>query len=337
MRKSLLVLLMVLGWALAQTQDKVLDELKRTDEAVRIARPIVEQSHNGEAVKTLENAVQLQKMAWDNYANRRYQRAYDQTMSARSLIRKSISLAGLTPEKVKGELIKTQQVMDELGPLVLKSNEPRALEFWKMAQGEQTSAEEQLRNQRYGLALKFTFAARLHIRSAWQIVRNLIDPDKVKTELERTDELIERVREIVKSSPDERARQLLDKVQTLQEQAWTAFDNRLPGLALKYTIASRDLIIRAWEKVRGAANPALVERALAETDKLIEDWAPRINQSDSTEATSLLEQAQRLQTSARESYQAGKLKPAFTATCQARRLVQRAIELVQSGAEPEEE
>jgi hypothetical protein len=336
MKKLLLVLLMVLGWAGAQTGDKVREELKRTDEAIRVARPIVEQSQNEEALKTLENAVQVQKIAWDNFANQRYKRAYDQTMNARSLVRKAISLAGLTPERIRGELARTREIMDELGPAIRRSSDPRALEFWKMAQGEQASAEEQFRSQRYGLALKFTFAARLHVRNAWGILRSLIDPERVRAELDRTDELLERAREATRNVREDILLQLLDKAASLQQQARTALDNRLFGLAIKYTLAARDLILRAWEKVRGAQNPTLVERALAETDKLIEDWAPLIGQSDNTEAARLLEQAQQLQASARADFAAGRLKPAFTQTCQARRLMQQAIELYQSGNEQED-
>jgi hypothetical protein len=335
MKKRLAVtLILCLGWALAQTADDVLTELKKTDVAIERARPVVRESNNDEARRILDNAVQIQVQAWENYDGRRFKRAYELTNVARRRARQAALMVAVDPERIREEIGRTSEIMNELGPIISRANEPKALELWRMAQGEQASAKDQFNNKRYRLALKFTLAARLHTKTAFDVVRRLADPEKVQAELDRTGELIVRAREPVRASGNQRAQQLLEKAGTWQDQALAALRDRRLGQALKLTLAARDLAIRAWELARGTANPVLVEQALNETDRLIENWTQAITESDNEEARGLLAQAQEHQKKAQEGFALRKLKPAFTETSIARRLLQRAIDLIQSEETP---
>ena len=315
------------GWALAQNGERVKPELQRTDEVIRTVRPIVERSGNEKAEQMLASADEIQKQAWQLFENKLYKRAFEVTMKARQLAKEAGSLAGLNPERIRAEIEKIAERMDEIRPIIRAANEPRAIELWRMAEGELASAREQLSNQRYGLAIKFARAAMEHAKEAWEIVRGSVDPERVRAELERTDNLIERAREQLRLFPNERARQLLNKAIAWQEQARAAFDGRRFGLALKLTLSARDLILRAWENVRGRLTPELVERALAETDRLISNWSETIKSQGPIEAKELLGQAIEHQAKAQQSYESKNLKAAFAETSVARRLLNRAIEL----------
>lgn len=327
----MVLMLMVFAGALfAQSGDKLLDELNRTDEIISRAAPVIEQSGNQDALRLLGEARRLQEQAWEAYRNRMPRRAGSLTSSARQRVRDALMLVEVSPDKVQAEIRRTAELMSEVGPLVGRSVEPRVAELWNMAQSEQGSARAEFEAQRYRFALKFTFAARQHTREAFDIVRRSIDPERVWAALERTDALIERAAEPVRAAGIERARLLLQKAVELQAQARTAFGNRESGKALRLTFASRDLALRAWEIAVGQAGPVLAERALRETDELFADWAGPI-QDAGAEPLRLLEQARNLQQSARGSLGAGDCRAAYVATTRARRLLQRAIDLVQTG------
>jgi uncharacterized protein YdcH (DUF465 family) len=330
MKRAILIILLFTGWALAQNGEKVKAELERTDQVISTVRPIVEQSGNEAAKRLLNNAERLQNDAWDKFKNQQFEKALKLTLAARESAREALAAVKLRPKDIEAHLRKTADFMRDVGPLVIRSGIPKAIELWKMADGELASAKEELRKGHYGLALKFGIAAREHAWSAFQFIRKNADPDKVKAELERTDDLIKRVSEQVKLVSTERIQQLLKKAVSLQEQARTALNERRFGPALKLTWAARDLILRAWENAKGGGNASLVERAIAETDQLIKNWSDDIRNDSNAEAQQLLEQALTHQDQAHQHFEAKEFKAAFQETSLARRLLNRAIELIRT-------
>lgn len=330
MRRLAILFTALLAIGFAQTADKVENELVQTDRLIENIRPKVEESGNERAQDVLENAAQNQTSAWDAFRARALRRALGLTLAARAQAKKAFDLVELKPDRVQAELERTDEVLSELGPGVRRSEEPKVRELWRMAENEQATARQEFDRQHYRLALKFTFAARLHAWSAFKLVRRNADPEKLKAELDRTDDLLERVKEPVEASGNERARQLLQKAGNWQEQARTAFGNRLWGQTLKFTLAARDLALRAWELARGSTTLPLVERALGETDQLLDTWSDELRQSDQTQATTLLDQAIDQQARARQSFNDRDLKTALQATTLARKFLNRVLEAVNS-------
>jgi hypothetical protein len=171
----------------------------------------------------------------------------------------------------------------------------------------------------------------MHAKGVLDILGRYVNPERVETALRKVDNLIERVTGPVRESGNPRAAELLQKAVDVQARARAAFRNRQLREAVRLTMSARDLAFRALELALGNASPPAAEQALAETDELLSDWAGPISDSDSAEAASLLEQARTLQRSAREQFSAGRVQEALSSTTRARRLLQRAIDLVQSG------
>jgi len=163
------------------------------------------------------------------------------------------------------------------------------------------------------------------------MIRRSINPDRVRRVIDRTDALLERAAGPVKASGRERAIQMLQKAMEMQVQAKTAFGNRQLVLALRLTLAARNIAWRAWELAVGGAGPDLTRQALAETDELLAEWPQAITDAGAPDAAQLLAQAQGLQQTARDSFAADNCRAAFVATTRAHRLLQRAIDIVQSG------
>jgi hypothetical protein len=328
MRKLFILFAVLLAVGAAQTPEKVEYELGQTDRVIENVQPKVEESGNERAQNVLSNAIQNQALAWEAFRNRALRRAAGLTLTARAQAKQAFALVELNPDRVQAELERTDEVLSELGPQVGRSEEPKVRELWRMAEGEQATARQEFDRQRYRLALKFTFAARLHAWAAFKLVRRNADPEKLRAELERTNDLLERVKEPVAASGNERARQLLQKAGNWQEQARTAFSNRLWGQALKFTLAARDLALRAWELARGSTTLPLVERALGETDQLLDAWSDELRQSDQGQVQTLLDQAIDQQARARQLFNDRDLKGALQATSLARKSLNRALEAV---------
>jgi hypothetical protein len=328
-------LLLLIGVAVAQTErERVRAELVKTDGLLAEVKPIVEGARIEEARQLFTWAVSLQQSAWSSFQRRLHGRARDLTLRARERARQAKLAAGINPDKVREEVRRTRDAEAEFGPIIARANDPRANELWKMAQTEQRTAEDHLAAGRYGYALKFTMAAREHGKAALAVVRGRVGIERVKKELDRTDALIEKARARLGQVADKRATEVLNKAVELQRQARQAFTENRPLAALRLTLAARDLLLRAWEAGRAGVTSELVEQALAENDGLISEWAGEIRASGNASAAKLLEQGIKHQETARELFGQQRLKPALAECHTARRLLKRAVEMVQTQDAP---
>ncbi|OYD15268.1 hypothetical protein CH330_06165 [candidate division WOR-3 bacterium JGI_Cruoil_03_51_56] len=330
MKRLFIPLIALFAIALAQNGENVHKELVLTDRIINRARPVIEQSSNGDAQKLFAQAEAVQTNAWDLFKQHRYMLALRKTGWARKLVERALKLAKFDPRRVEEEVRRTAEIMNEAGPVIIRSEIPKALELWRVAKGEQETSRRAFENKYFLLALKFTMAARVHTRTAFGIVRRKGNPDRVQKEVERTKELLDKAAEQTKLVSDDRVHELLHRANDWQDQAVVALRAGQLPRALKFTFSARDLLLRVWRMVRGPANPELVEQALAETDRLVEQWADAIRQQSSKEALDMLERALEHQTKAQEHFGQRKLQPALQETSLARRLLNRAVELVES-------
>jgi tetratricopeptide (TPR) repeat protein len=327
--------MLLAGLAFAQAQQqRVRDELVKTDQVIAEVKPIVERSGIEEARQLLKWATDLQQAAWQAFQGSLFGKAKDLTMRARERARQAKLVADINPDKVREEVRRTRDVMTEFGPAIIKANDPRANELWKMAQTEQRAAEDYLARARYGYALKFTMAAREHGKAAFAAIRGRVDIERVKRELDRTDALIEKAQARLGSGISQRATDVLNKAIELQRQARQALADGKPLQALKLTLAARDLLLRAWEAGRPKVTPDLVEQALVENDALIAEWSDVIRKAGDTKAAGLLDQGIQHQEIARGLFQKQLLKPALAECSPARKLLKRAVEMIQTEDAP---
>jgi hypothetical protein len=334
-RLILASLLLLIGVAAAQTErERVRAELAKTDQLLAEVKPIVEGARIEEARQLFSLAVSRQKSAWSLFQRRLNGRAKELTLRARERARQAKVAAGIDPDRVREEVRRTRDLMAEFGPAIAKASTPRANELWKMAQTEQSAADNHLAASRYGYALKFTLAARGHGRAAFAAIRGRVGVERVTRELDRTDGLIEKARDRLGQATARRATEVLNKAVELQRQARQAFADSRPLAALRLTMAARDLLLRAWESGRPEVTTELVEQALAENDALISDWAEAIRVGGDTPAAKLLAQGVTHQETARGLFAQRLLRPALAECSAARRLLRRAVELAQTEDAP---
>ncbi len=328
MKQVLFIILLFAGFLLAQNQERVRQELEKTDELIKQAKEVVETVNNPDAQAVLNQAVEIQNSAWDGYRRRRFRWAYSRTLAARQKAREATEMVRNAPERIRAEIRRTAEVMNEATPRIIRANEPRALELLKMAQKEQSAAQGYLHQRRFRLALRFTFAARNHLYEALTRAKRLTAPELVKEEIDRTQGLIAKIQEEIQESHNLRAQEMFAKAGEWQVKAQNRFRLRLFAQALKFTLASRDLMFRAREIMTSEIDATLVQLALDETDHLLASWSEKILAEGESEAMRLLQEATKHQNTGRELFAADSLDKALLETTQARRLLNRAIELL---------
>jgi len=95
--------------------------------------------------------------------------------------------------------------------------------------------------------------------------------DKIRTELERTDEVIERANDAARSSNTPVAAPSLQKAIELQKQAWGYFKGNSFDLAYRYTMDARDLAKKALVRSRlTEQGETVVQRKLERAAELLE-------------------------------------------------------------------
>lgn len=236
-------------------------------------------------------------------------------------------------ERARDEVRRTAEFITAHAQFVRSADDPRVRNLWQMAESELAAAEENLRRERFFLAVKFALAARGHARDAVELLRRAASPERLRRELERTDALLARVREAIGPAGNRRADELLARAEEWQARARAAFAEKRFPAALRLGLAARDLGLRAWEMVRGGGGPELAERAVAETDALLREWADDIRSSGNSAAIRLLDQALPRQEQARAHLAAKRFKAALADAGVARRLIKRAVELLPAGRE----
>lgn len=338
MKRFTLLILVILGTVFAQSPEKVRAELQRTDEVIERARVVVEPSGNEEARTLLRSAVEIQNSAWEGYRSRRYRWALSRTLAARQRAWQALDMVVNNPERVRQEIERTAQLMQEAEPLVNRIEDQRAQDLWQMARTEQSAAEENYRSRRYRMALRFTITAREHIGTALKLLRQVLAPERVELELERTERVQERAKGPIQAAKNARAQEMFQRALEWQVQAHNRFRERFLGRALRLTLASRDLTLRAWALVNKDVSPELLETTLSETERLFDLWSEQLEKEKSGEARRLLSEARNHQQTARELQKAGKLAAALQEATQAQRLMNRALEVLESGtAAPDSE
>jgi hypothetical protein len=209
-------------------------------------------------------------------------------------------------------------------------NESARLEL-EQAVSLQTRAKEELAAGHPRIALDLTYRARGHADRAIALVRGLPDPDRVRTQLERTRELVERVRDQIEECSNDRARAMLHAATEMQSRAEAAAEASRYLAALQLTRGARERALDALrlcnlqEDLRDSS-----ERALRRTDEVIARAQDRVSEHPSEQARQTLARAVDLEDRATREFRAGHFEASLRLTQNARALAFRAIRLSSS-------
>jgi hypothetical protein len=315
--------------------DRVEEQLRLTDEALLRAREVVEEGRSPRARELLERAVAVQDLAWGHLRGGRPLVAGTVTREARLLAARAASLARedfSLEQRAERELEKAVNALEGARDSMEDAPDEHAQRLLEEARAQIERARAQIQEGH------FEVAVRLAVSAQWLIASSLRSGDgrgaeSVVRELERTDQLIERVSGLVEESGDEPAARLLEQALQLQRSAREAHSAARPVVAMAATGQARDLANRALDLVQGAVDVDSVDAALGETESYLQRAAEFVSGAGDERAAELLEKARDHQRRARSAAGEEQLRAALAETRVARSLAKRAMQLVEDGSQ----
>lgn len=160
----------------------------------------------------------------------------------------------------------------------------------------------------------------------------VLDRDRVKQEIEQTDNIIEQARKSVDQSRDQKTTALLRQAEQSQDRALELLERGRLALALQSTLRAREAARRCiGSMVRSDEDRSLVEQQLDRTDEQIEQIRA-VAQSGETPVFDLrLQEAQRLQDRARDFFSENNLRQSLQFTRRAQDICRNLTEYVGGG------
>lgn len=148
--------------------------------------------------------------------------------------------------------------------------------------------------------------------------------DDIQAALEKTDNLLEQARDIVREAGSDRGSVGLNSAEQWQKQAWEAYHRGQWRRAEMLTERARDQVYRALGSIRQSEdNENEVERQLERTDQVLNEARDRLGPGRARMPQERLEAALNQQRRAWDLYRERRLRPALRLTLQARESVLR--------------
>lgn len=231
-------------------------------------------------------------------------------------------------ERVQLEIDLTDRRIEQADMLVVGSDNERARLELDAAVTIQARAKGAFAASQFGMAARLTIEARGHADRAIAILRGLPDPDRVTAQIERTREILDRVRQRVEECDNDRAHAMFRVALTMQERAEVAAGAGRFLAALQLTMGARERAFKALRLCRIEDNlRESAEHALRRTDELISRAQEIVADQPNEQASLALSQAIRIQGQASGEFEADHLEASLRLTQVARAAAHRAIRL----------
>ena len=272
-------------------------------------------------------------------------------MNAQKLILKlfiAVLVSGLTfnaeAQAQCGERIRTEIERTEIGLMharekvmevahtISVSSLERAKSLLEIAFAIQREAKSNCQAGRGPLALNLTMEARKKAAAALAAINTREENEQlVERYLNKTDELLARIREMVDSNLPRPLEARLRRAVETQRRAWELFRSGHPRMALKLT---REVERTAREIIRilrrHNQDDSGIERRFHAVEEIINHVRGLLSECDNRGAEEILEKAVAAHAEAKELFREGHIQQARTALRLARELAQRARALCQS-------
>lgn len=230
-------------------------------------------------------------------------------------------------------MVKTDEVIAEVKPIVERSRIEEARELFRAATALQRSAWSAFQSNALRHSEDLSLRARERARQARLAAG--VNPDRVREEVRRTRDAMAEFGPAIARANDPRANELWKMAQTEQATAEGYLAKSRYGYALKFTLAAREHGKAAFAAIRGRLGVERVSRELERTDALVEKTRARLAGVVSRRAAEVLNKAVELQRQARQALSNNRPLAALKLTLAARDLLLRAWESGRSDLTPE--
>ncbi len=231
-------------------------------------------------------------------------------------------------ERVQMELDVTDRRIEQAEVIVSNSDDTHARAEVATSVGVQGRAKSAFGSSELVLAVRLTLEARGHADRAIALVRGLPDPDRVRAQIERSREMLDRARERIEECDQDRARAAMATALAMQGRAEDAGAAGRYLAALQLTMSARERGLRALRLCNLEENRfEAADRALRRTDDLIGRAQERLADRGNEAAHAALARAQQIEAQAWGEFRAERPDAALRLTQAARALAYRALRL----------
>jgi len=308
--------------------------LERNEELLMQAADLVRQTNSVKARSSLQAATRLHELSKYQAQNDRPGLAAVNAGRARQAILNTINIAKREAkleehamkaiERAGVRLQRARAAFEESGD----RDDVPARKLIEEAHHQLQRSRNNMQEHMFGVALRLANAsAALSTRAIKTLTREGITQESVLREIERTDNIIERVTSSDRLDHHDVAARAIEQAIDLQNRAKSSVRSNNLRLALEHTLRAREIALRIVKTARGGQGPGenTVARAIEFTDGLLDRAREMAREQAMERVTEPLEQAAQLQSKAKEAFAASEYATAMRMTLRAREIAKRAL------------
>jgi hypothetical protein len=232
-------------------------------------------------------------------------------------------------DRVSSELERTERFVGRAQKSILLSKNTRAIKLFTSALDFQSDSREACKVRQYARAERLTLAARdFADRASRMVGPPREDPDYVDHVLRRTDDALERAKDVLKTGAGRYAWSQHEELKQEQKDAWKVFKSGDVGSAYKQTLGVREGVLALLRQLQDLPVPReTAEKAIGGAQAALEQASRELGPRPTLEAVRLVRLAGEYLTKARQSFSRGSYRSALLQAKVVERHVEHAVDV----------
>jgi len=216
-------------------------------------------------------------------------------------------------DRVSAELERTDRFVGRAQRSFLISKNARAMKLFTSAIDFQSDSRDAYKVRQYARAERLTLAARdFADRASRMVGPPREDPDYVEHIMRRTDDALERTKDVLRNGASRDAWHRHDELRSEQKEAWKTFKGGEIGLAYKQTLDVREGVLALLRQLQDLPVPReTAEKAIGGAQAALEQANKELGPKPNVEAVRLVRLASEYLAKARQSFQRGSYRSAL--------------------------
>jgi hypothetical protein len=232
-------------------------------------------------------------------------------------------------ERVSAELERTERFVGRAQKSIVLSKNTRAMKLFTSALDFQSDSREACKVRQYARAERLTLAARdFADRASRMVGPPREDPDYVEGVLRRTDDALDRAKDVLKTGAGRDAWSQHEELKQEQKDAWKVFKGGDVGTAYKQTLGVREGVLVLLRQLQDLPVPReTAEKAIGGAQAAIEQANKELGPKPTLEALRLVRLANEYLAKARQSFSRGSYRSALLQAKVVERHVEHAVDV----------
>ena len=232
-------------------------------------------------------------------------------------------------DRVQTELERTERFVGRAQKSIVSSKNTRAIKLFTSALDFQSDSREACKVRQYARAERLTLAARdFADRASRMVGPPREDPDYVEHVLRRTDDALERAKDVLRNGAGRNAWSQHEDLKAEQKEAWRIFKAGDVGGAYRETQGVREGVLALLRQLQDLPVPReTAEKAIGGAQMALEQANRELGPRPSSEAARLVRLANEYLAKARQSFSRGSYRSALLQAKVVERHVEHAVDI----------